>query len=123
MNTKTTLPISEARKKIFNIAKEVQKPSRYYTLTEKGIPKAVVMSANEFESWQETLEVIREFPDLDKDIKETERAVKNGEYKNWTTLEELLAREGFLIADKSTQKYGVSIKGKANSRKRTKKNS
>jgi len=77
MNTKTTLPISEARKKIFNIAKEVQKPSRYYTLTEKGIPKAVVMSANEFESLQETLEVIREFPDLDKDIKETERAVKS----------------------------------------------
>lgn len=123
MDAKTTLPISEARKKIFKIAKEVQKPSKYYTLTEKGRPKAVIMSVEEFESWQETLEVMKEFPDLDEDIKETERAVKSGEYKNWTTLEELLVREGFLIADKSAQKYGVSTKNKAKSRKRAKKNS
>lgn len=40
----------------------------YYTLTDKGRPKAVVMSAEEFESWAETLEVMRDFPNLDKDI-------------------------------------------------------
>jgi len=49
MKTKTTLPITEARKNIFSIAEEVQKPDVYYTLTERGIPKAVVLSAERFE--------------------------------------------------------------------------
>lgn len=116
MNTKTTLPISEARKRIFDIAKEVQKPSNYYTLTEKGRPKIVIMSAEEFESWQETLEVIREFPDLKKDVEEADEAIKNGEYKNWITLEDLLAKEGFQVADKSRKKYGIPGKNKTERR-------
>jgi len=121
MNIKTTLPISEARKKIFDIAKEVQKPGNYYTLTEKGRPRAVMMSAEEFDSLQETLEITKEFPDLKKDIKETGSAFKSGEYKSWTTLEELLAKEGFLAADKSSKQYGVPSKHQAKRGKRTKK--
>lgn len=105
MNTKTTLSISEARKKIFEIAKEVQKPSTYYTLTEKGRPKAVIMSAEEFESWQETLEVMSDFPHLAKDIKEAEQDYTKG---NYITLEELLAKEGYVLADKGKQTYAVS---------------
>lgn len=123
MSTKTTIPITEARKRIFDIAEEVQEPGVYYTFTEKGRPKAVLMSAEEFESWVETLEATREFPDLKKDVKEAEQAFKSGEYKNWTTLEELLVREGLLIADKSRKKYGVSTKNKTKCRQRTKKNS
>ncbi len=123
MRTKTTIPISEARKRIFDIAEEVQKPNNYYTFTEKGRPKAVLMSAEEFDSWMETMEVMREFPDLDKDIKEAERAFKSGEYKSWTTLEDLLAKEGFVLADKSSKKYGISSKHQAKRGKRTKKNS
>jgi len=120
MDTKTTLPISEARKKIFKIAKNVQKPATRYTLTEKGRPKAVIMSAEEFESWQETLEVMREFPDLEKDIKELERDKKSGAYKKYTALEDILAREGFLVADKATKRHAVSGKIEVKSRKRTK---
>ena len=90
MDTKTTLPISEARKKIFKIAEKVQKPSTYYTLTEKGIPKVVVMSAEEFESWRETLEVMRDFPNLEKDVKKAEKDFKKG---NYSTLEKILAKE------------------------------
>lgn len=97
MDTKTTLPISEARQKIFKIAEKVQKPSTYYTLTEKGRPKAVILSAEEFESWQETLEVNRDFPNLEKDIKTAESDYKK---KKYTTLEEVLFKEGFILADK-----------------------
>ncbi len=118
MNTKTTISISEARKKIFDIAKEVQKPSNYYTLTEKGRPKVVLMSAEEFESWQETLEVMKDFPDLDKDIAEVDRAVKSGEYKKWTTLDELLKEYGYILADKGKNKYGVGNKNRKKSAKR-----
>ena len=87
----------QTRRKIFKIAESVQKPSTYYTLTEKGKPKAVVLSAEEFESWQETLEVIRDFPNLEKDVKMAERDYKK---KKCATLEEVLSKEGFVLADK-----------------------
>jgi len=118
MNTKTTLPISEARRKIFEIAEEVQKPSNYYTLTEKGRAKAVIMSAEDFESWQETMEVMREFPDLDKEAKKIDRAIKTGEYKKWLGLDDVMAKYGYVLADKSKNKYEVGIKtGKKRSKR------
>jgi len=97
MDAKTTLPISEARKKIFKIAEKVQKPATYYTLTEKGRPKVVVLSADEFESWQETLEVMRIFPKLGKDIEKAEKEYKKGDY---LTLEKVLSKEGFVLSKK-----------------------
>ena len=123
MDIKTILPISEARKKIFKIAEEVQKLNKHYTLMERGRPKAVIMSAEEFESWKETLEVMREFPDLDKDIAEVNRAVKSGEYKNWTTLDRLLKGYGYVLADRGKNKYDVSIKNRAKGKKAARKNS
>ena len=97
MDTKTTLPISEARKKIFKIAEKVQKPATHYTLTEKGRPKVVLMSAEEFESWQETLEVMRDFPKLGKDVEKAEKEYKKGRY---VTLEDVLSKEGFVFSKK-----------------------
>ena len=119
MNTELILPISEARKKIFKIAEDVQKPFRRYTLTAKGKPKAVIMSAEEFESWQETLEVMKEFPNLKKDIKQVKKECKSGKYKNYITLENLLEKEGFIIHDKTKDKYGIRRKVKTQRRKRT----
>lgn len=100
MNTKTTLPISEARKKIFKIAEEIQRMGNYYTLTEKGRPKAIIMSVDDFESWQETLETIREFPNLEKDIKKAKKEYKEGKY---LTLKDVLAKEGIILNSKSAK--------------------
>jgi len=121
MNQTTTISITEARKRLFQIAKEVQTPGLSYTLTEKGRPKAVLMSAEEFDSWKETLEVMAEFPDLKRNIEETDKAIKSGEYKNWTTLEDLLGREGFVLHDKSSRKYEVPSSGKTKRAKTTRK--
>ena len=98
----TTLAITEARKKIFDIANDVQ-GGLHYTLTQHGKPKAVIMSAEEFDSWQETLEVMRDFPDLGKDIAEAEKDYKNGDY---TTLEDLLAENGLSIT--KVEEHAVS---------------
>jgi prevent-host-death family protein len=116
MRTKTTISITDARKNIFDIAEEVQKPGVYYTFTEKGKPKAVMMSVDEFESWVETLEVMKDFPDLKNDIKEARDEYKRGEF---ITLEDLLAKEGFVLADKSRKKYAVH---RNHSKKSTKRN-
>lgn len=115
MDVKTTLPISQARKRIFDIAKDVQRPGVFYTLTESGKAKAVIMSAEEFESWQETLEVMEEFPDLKKDADDAERDYKEG---NYVTLEQILGREGFVLADKSKREYGISTRRSKKSSKR-----
>lgn len=121
MNTKTTLSITEARKRIFEIADAVQRPDTYYFLTEKGRPKAVIMSAEEFESWRETLEVIEECPDLYKDIKGTEQEITTEQYKTYITLDEYLAQKGYVIADKAKKNYEASRPIQTTSRKRIKK--
>lgn len=110
MDSKTTISITEARKKIFDIAKEVQKQNKYYTLTEKGRPKAVLMSAEEFESWQETMEVMRDFPNLTKDAARVEKDIKSGAYKKYPTMEEVMAEYGYVVADKAKHKYAVDFK-------------
>ena len=119
MNTKTTLSISEARKKIFKIAEDVQKPSSYYTLTENGRAKAVIMSADEFESWRETLEVLAEFPDLPKEVKRIDKAVKSGEYKKWTSLDDIMIKYGYVLADKGENEYEYEV-GTKSRKKRSK---
>ena len=119
MNTKTTLSISEARKKIFDIIEAVQKPGVHYTFTANGKPSAVMMSAEEFESWAETLDVLREFPDLDKDVAEADEAFRTGEYKKWSTLDDLKKDWGFAVADKPVKKYGVHSRNKTKGKKKT----
>ncbi|MDP1625354.1 MAG: type II toxin-antitoxin system Phd/YefM family antitoxin [bacterium] len=84
MNVKTTISTTEARKRLFDIVDEVSSPAVVYTLTERGRPKAVIMSAEEYESWVETMEVMREFPNLDKDVRETRQAWKTGAWKKWS---------------------------------------
>src|SRR3989344_3516624 len=97
MNTKTTLSISEARKRIFDIADDVQRPGVRYTFTNKGKPKVVLMSAEDFESLEETIEVLRIFPNLDKAIAKVDKDIKSGVYKKYITLEELLAKDGYVL--------------------------
>jgi len=118
MDIRTTLPITEARKRIFDIAQKVQRPGSYYTLTEKGRPKAVILSAEEFESWRETLDVAREFPDLKNDIKKVDQAVKTGEYKKWAALDDVMAKYGYVLKDKSKKQYAVGNKIRKKSAKR-----
>jgi len=102
MKTDRTLSITEARKEIFKIANEVQKPDVHYVLTDNGKPKAVIMSAEEFESWVETLEVMVEMPDLAKEIKEAEEEFARGEYIDF---EDYLREEGIEITDNGEIKH------------------
>ncbi|MEW6482386.1 MAG: type II toxin-antitoxin system Phd/YefM family antitoxin [bacterium] len=120
---KTTIPISEARKNIFKIVKDAQKGGRYYTLTERGYPKAVIVSAEEFEAWQETQEVMQEFPEIEQDIKKIDCDVKSGKYKKYPTLEEAMKRHTSILANKREIKYEISNQAYNEGRKRPFKNS
>jgi len=106
---KQVLSISEARKNIFKIADDAEKTGRHYTLTEKGSPKVVIMSAEDYESWAETLDVISEIPNLKEEIKETEKDIKSGKYKNYKTLDKIFAEEGYVKVNKKTSKKGAKV--------------
>ena len=118
MDVKNTLPITEIRKNIFNIVDRVYKIGERFIITDKGRPKAVIMSAEEYGSWIETFEVMKEFPDLDKEIEEAKSDYRKG---NYVTLDKLIKKRQFIIADKSGKKYGVSGRHSKKSSKRSRK--
>ncbi|MDP3726027.1 MAG: type II toxin-antitoxin system Phd/YefM family antitoxin [bacterium] len=108
MNAKTTISISEARRRIFAIADEVQKPNTHYTFTENGKPKAVLMSADEFDSLMEDFEILNS-PETLANIKKAEEEYKRGEYITWDAMKKELAesRQTLVVADKPKKKYSV----------------
>jgi|WetSurMetagenome_2_1015567.scaffolds.fasta_scaffold01525_9 prevent-host-death family protein len=117
MDIKKVIPLTEARKNIFKIVEDIEKEGSCYGFTERGRIKAVLMPADEFESWRETLAVMKEFPDLDKSIAE---AKKDWQNKNYVSLDHILAREGYVLADKPKAKYASNTfksKGKKFSRR------
>ena len=80
------MSLSEARKRIFEIAEEAQAPHNIFTFTEHGKPKVVMMSAEEYESWQETMDVIREVPEIFERIEEAKNPKNLVEFEFKTPL-------------------------------------
>lgn len=117
---KNVIPVTEARKNIFSLVDDVDKKRSRFLLTDRGRAKAVIMSADEFDSWQETLEVMKDFPGLDKELKETRRDLASGKYKSYPTLEEVLGEQGFVFSDKVKKAYDLSNKNQAGRRKTAK---
>jgi len=72
-----TLPLTEARKDLSKLVDEVTAAHEHVTITRQGRPAAVVMSADEFESWQETLEILAD-PVAMASLRRAERDVKAG---------------------------------------------
>ena len=113
MTLKNILSVTEARNNLFKIIDQAQKSSAYFILTERGRPKAVIMSAEEFDSWQETIEIMGDSK-LMKEIKSADEDYRKG---NYVTMEEVLAKEGFVLADKSKDKYVPSRSKKSRAKK------
>lgn len=73
----TTLPATKARKQFFKLIKAADQPGTTITITVEGEPKVVMMSVEEFEGWQETLEILSDRK-LTKNIKEALTDLKKG---------------------------------------------
>lgn len=97
----TTLNATKVRNNFFNLVEEVQKNASPLTVTIHGEPKVVMMPADEFEGWLETMEVIQEFPNLKEDIKKAEKDIARGDY---VTLEDVLKEEGFVYLNSKSKK-------------------
>ena len=83
-----TLPISEAKMKLSSLVDQVHGSDTEIVITKNGKAVAVLVSADEFESWKETI-TIQSDPALMKEIKSGLTALKKRRAKLYT-LEELV---------------------------------
>lgn len=83
-----TLPLSEAKSQLSGLVEQVRSLEEQVMITRNGRPAAVLVSAEEFERWKETIEV-RGDAALMKEIRAGLRALKAGKARLYT-LEELL---------------------------------
>lgn len=97
----TVMPISKVRRDIFTVT-DAARDGAYVTITEHGEAKAVLMSAEEFDSWRETLEVVRELPDAAKDLEKARRAMKSGAYRRYKIITPYVSRSSRAARGKRT---------------------
>ncbi len=72
------LPLSEAKARLSQLVAEVEKNEEELIITRNGRPVAVLLSADEFASWQETREIQRN-PALMREIKRGLSQLKRGQ--------------------------------------------
>ena len=86
-----TLPLSEVKTKLSSLIDEVRDRDEEVTITRNGRPVAVLVSADEFEGWKETIS-IRADAAFTEEIRRGLAALKAGNAKLYT-LEELFDQE------------------------------
>lgn len=82
----TIIPASEARSNFYDLLDEVSVTSRRFIITKRGRAKAVVLSPEEVESWEETIEIMSD-KKLMKSIREGEEDIRKGRV---TSLDDLV---------------------------------
>ncbi len=88
----TFITATEARKKFFDVIDTADHPGSSVVITHEGLPKVVMMSFEEFEGWQETMEIMAD-PELDKELEEAMKDMKAGKlHKNTVSFEEAKKR-------------------------------
>ena len=72
-----TVPLTEARATLSELLDEVQGKQDHIVITRNGKPVALLMSMDEWESWEETIEVASD-PETLAALKRSEEDVKAG---------------------------------------------
>ena len=76
MATKT-IPITEARAKLPQIVKAADQRLERTVVTSNGKPVAIIMSYDEFQAWEETLEILGD-PEAVKALREADKELARG---------------------------------------------
>lgn len=79
------LPITKAREKLTTLVENASRKLDEYVITVKGSPAAVLMSAAEFESWKETLDILADAPAI-KALKQAEADFKQDKFVTFDQL-------------------------------------
>jgi len=74
--------ISAARDRLGTIVHDVGRSSRPYEITRRGKPTAIIMSVDEFEGLQDTVEFLSDASAM-RAIRRSERDVQAGRVRRW----------------------------------------
>ena len=83
-----TVPLSEAKAKLSEIVDDVSARDERVVITRNGRPAAVVVSPDDLESWQETIEIMSD-PELMADLRKGIADVEAGRVKTFESTAEL----------------------------------
>lgn len=103
MNVKTTKSATEVRKDFFDILDTVERSGIPYTITKAGKPVVVMMSAEEYESWEETLDIMSD-PEAVKGIEEGLDDIKHGRTNTFEEVFGMTQQDALILAEKK-EKY------------------
>jgi len=109
-----TIPATKARKNLFDLLEKLNNPAVQITITYRGEPRAVLINAEEFNSRQETLEIMAD-KQLMKDIKQAEKEFKKGEYQTFEevfgkTPTQVLKDKNDRVSNRRTEKSSQTAK-------------
>jgi prevent-host-death family protein len=77
-----TVPFSEARARLSELLDDVEQVHEHVIVTRNGRPSAVLLSAEEYEAIEETLEILSD-PDALEALREAEEDVRAGRVRPW----------------------------------------
>ena len=90
----TFMTATSARKNFYSVISKAEHPGTVVAITHEGIPKVVVMSYEEYEGWQETMDILSDTdPTLRKDILEGIQEMKSGKRSKDTVTLEVLKKK------------------------------
>ncbi len=84
------VPFTDARATLSELLDLVEREQEHVVITRNGKPVAIVMSADEWESWEETIEVLSD-PELMAALARSEEDVKAGRLVD---LDDVLEKQG-----------------------------
>ena len=76
----STVAISDARAKLPDLITKIDKNLDRAIITVNGKPKAVILSFDELESLEETAEVLSTMPGIKREIEESRKQIKKGQF-------------------------------------------
>lgn len=85
VNMNNPIPISDARSNLPELVKKVNKNMDRVIITVNGEPKAILLSAEEVESLEETAEILS-IPNIKKDLAKSKKQIKKGEFTPLSSL-------------------------------------
>ena len=83
-----TLSLSEVKMKLSRLVEGVFRKDDEIVITRNGKPVAVILSADEYDSWKETQE-IKSNPEMMREIYEGLKQIDKGKIKTYSSLDEL----------------------------------
>lgn len=95
-----TLPITKAREELTSLVENARKRLYEYIITVNGLPAAVIISAAEYESWKETLEIMSD-PGLMEAIREGEKDIEEGRFYDWEDVKKELGLDSKHVQTKT----------------------